>query len=137
MKIKYLYLFSLSITFLVVLITSITILYNLFSKALIEDNDVSIMATGLLSNSVFYGLYVSIEKKTVNPKFLKGIARFIQCFFSCQCLGFIGIIITNPILMESNSLLRVIFSAFMVLLALVTLFVSTEDLKCGKFFSIE
>lgn len=137
MKIKYLYLFSLSITFLIVLTTSITILYDLFSKALIEDNDISIMANGLVFNSVFYGLYVSIEKKTVNPKLLKGIARFVQCLFCCQCLGFIGIVITNPILMESNSLLRFIFSAFMVLLALVTLFVSTEDLKYRKFFTLD
>ena len=137
MKIKYLYLFSLSITFLIVLTTSITILYDLFSKALIEDNDISIMANGIALNSVFYRLYVSIEKKTVNPKLLKEIARFIQCLFSCQCLGFIGIVITNPILIESNSLLRVIFSAFMVLLALVALFVSTEGLKYGKFLSLD
>lgn len=92
------------------------------------------MSTGLVLNSVFYNLYVSIEKKTDNPKLLKKISRFIQCFFSCQCLGFIGIMVTNPTLMETNSLFRVIFSAFMVLLALVSLFLSTANLKYGKFF---
>lgn len=93
------------------------------------------MANGLLLNSVFYGLYVSIEKKTINPKLFKKKARFIQCFFACQCLGCVGMWIAHPILLESNSLSRVIFSGFMALLALVTLFVSTENLKYGKFFT--
>lgn len=137
MKIKHLYLFLLSVSLLIVLSTSITIFYNLFSKALIEANDISIMATGLLLNSVFYGLYVSKEKKTINPKLFKKKSRLIQCFFSCQCLGSIGIMITNPILMESISLPRIIFWAFMVLLALLTLFVSTDNLKCGRFFTLD
>lgn len=117
--------------------TSIIILYNLFSQFVIRDADISIMANGFVICSVFYGLYVSIERKASKPKLLRGISRFIHCFFASQCLGYILVMLTHPILMQFNSLGVIIFSGFLVLLALGTLFISTGDLKHGKFSGLD